>query len=120
MEALVLNLQPIDLPLGQIYLDPNNPRFGEIDTPFVPDGETAFEHHQAKAISRLLNDFAADKLKMNMEVNGFLPIDRVIVRKISDEIYVVLEGNRRIAAAKSTKNNDDQRNQLVESVFNML
>jgi len=37
---------------------------------------------------------------MNMEVNGYLPIDRVIVREFSASKYVVLEGNRRICAAK--------------------
>jgi hypothetical protein len=37
---------------------------------------------------------------MNMEVNGFLPIDRVVVREFAEDQYVVLEGNRRICAAK--------------------
>ena len=52
-------------------------------------------------MSRLLKEFAADKLRMNMEVNGYLPIDRIIVRRVADDIFVVLEGNRRIAAAKT-------------------
>lgn len=37
---------------------------------------------------------------MNMEENGYLPIDRIIVREFKDGKYVVLEGNRRICAAK--------------------
>jgi len=55
---------------------------------------------QEAAQRRLLADFDVEKLRMSMEVNGFLPIDRVIVKKFSDDKYIVLEGNRRICAAK--------------------
>ena len=37
----------------------------------------------------------------NIQINGFLPIDRVIVKKFAENKYVVLEGNRRICAAKN-------------------
>ncbi|HUE00721.1 MAG TPA: hypothetical protein VMR62_14200 [Bryobacteraceae bacterium] len=48
----------------------------------------------------MIRDYGVDKLRMNMEVNGYLPIDRVIVRKFKEGKFVVLEGNRRICAAK--------------------
>ena len=117
MEALTQNLVPIDLSLEEIFLDPNNPRFGEIDSPFVPEEEIDQEHHQARAISRLLKEFGADKLKINMQINGYLPIDRIIVREFSDGKYVVLEGNRRIASAKTIKKYDDDGKAISDDVI---
>ena len=49
---------------------------------------------------RLVQDHEVSRLRMSMEINGYLPIDRVIVRKLAERKYVVLEGNRRICAAK--------------------
>jgi hypothetical protein len=93
-------LSPVDLPVTSIYLDPNNPRFTEADWEYVPQNEWDRSDVQEKAQRRLVGDFDVEKLRMNMEVNGYLPIDRVIVRKFGDEKYLVLEGNRRICAAK--------------------
>lgn len=93
-------LTPVELPLSSIYLDPNNPRFTEANWEYVPQTEWDMPDVQEKAQRRLVGDFDVEKLRMNMEVNGFLPIDRVIVRKFGDGKYLVLEGNRRICAAK--------------------
>jgi hypothetical protein len=98
--ALVKDLIEIALPLGSIYLDPNNPRFVAQDWTYIPDAQIADEAVQSDTRLRLLREFGVEKLKMNMEVNGYLPIDRVIVREFSKDKYVVLEGNRRICAAK--------------------
>ncbi len=100
MTPLHQDLAPIDLPLSNIYLDPNNPRFTEADWEYVPESDWHKSDIQERAQRRLISDFDAQKLRMSMEVNGFLPIDRVIVRKFGDDKYVVLEGNRRICAAK--------------------
>ena len=57
----------------------------------------------------------------NIQINGFLPIDRVIVKKFAENKYVVLEGNRRICAAKNImelyKGNPEQ---VEESVVDSL
>ena len=100
MALLSNQLQPDELPLDQIYLDPNNPRFVEANWDLVPIEDTADAEVQESTRRRMVRYFAVDKLKMNMEVNGYLPIDRVIVKEIADEKYIVLEGNRRICAAK--------------------
>lgn len=100
MTPLHQDLSPIELPLSNIYLDPNNPRFTEADWEYVPQSEWDEPDIQERAQRRLVSDFAVEKLRMNMEVNGFLPIDRVVVRKFADDKYLVLEGNRRICAAK--------------------
>lgn len=100
MNPLHQFLQPIDLPLAQIYLDPNNPRFTVADWDYIPLEHWDKPDVQEVAQRRLLTDFDVEKLRMSMEVNGFLPIDRVIVKKFAGEKYVVLEGNRRICSAK--------------------
>ncbi len=94
-------LTPRDIALQEIYLDPNNPRFVGLSSVNVPDSDITNPTVQADALSMLEKQFAVDRIRMNMEINGYLPIDRVIVRPIGDDSYVVLEGNRRIAAAKT-------------------
>lgn len=94
------DLIPRDLPLGSIFLDPNNPRFVSTNWQRVQDDKIDTEAVQQNARMRLINEYGVEKLRMNMEVNGYLPIDRVIVRKFKEDKFVVLEGNRRIGAAK--------------------
>lgn len=55
---------------------------------------------QENARLLLIRDYGVEKLRMNMEVNGYLPMDRIVVRKFTKGKYLVLEGNRRICAAK--------------------
>lgn len=98
--ALGNDLTPIDIPLSSIYLDPNNPRFVGPNWIYIPEGEIDSETIQEDSRRRLISGFGIEKLRMNMEVNGYLPIDRVIVREFKESKYVVLEDNRRICAAK--------------------
>lgn len=98
--ALVNDLTNIEIPLENICLDPNNPRFVDTKWINIPDADITKEDVQESTRRRLIEKFGIEKLRMNMEVNGYLPIDRVIVRKLEDDKYVVLEGNRRICAAK--------------------
>lgn len=98
--ALVKDLKEVLLPLNHIFLDPNNPRFSGEEWSYTPNSEIAGDAAQAEARRRLINYYGVEKLKMNMEVNGYLPIDRVVVREFDKDKYVVLEGNRRICAAK--------------------
>jgi hypothetical protein len=120
MDALARYLSPIDLPLEQIYLDPNNPRFVGSDWQYVPDNDAIKDAPQLKAMQRLLEDFDVRKLKSNMEVNGFLPIDRIIVRKTSTTSYIILEGNRRICSAKLIKEYTDSGEKISPEVLETL
>jgi len=52
-----------------------------------------------------------------MEVNGYLPIDRVIVRQFAENQYVVLEGNRRICAAKLVSSYSDAGDEVPEEIL---
>lgn len=55
-----------------------------------------------------------------MEANGFLPIDRVVLRSIGDGNFLVMEGNRRICAAKEITGYSDEGSQLDESIMETL
>jgi hypothetical protein len=98
--ALYQELEAIELPLSQIYLDPNNPRFVAANSTPVIDEDIDAPQVQENAQRVMVREYDVEKLRMNMEVNGYLPIDRIVVRKFKENKYVVLEGNRRVAAAK--------------------
>jgi len=61
-------LKELDLPLSQIYLDPNNPRFQTKDGQVVPIGEIANEATQEATRKKLIADFSVNKLRASMEV----------------------------------------------------
>jgi hypothetical protein len=98
--AIYQDLEPLELPLASIFLDPNNPRFVGPNWQRIEDKDIDLEQIQENVRVQLVRSYGIDKLRMNMEVNGYLPIDRVVVRKFKPGRYVVLEGNRRICAAK--------------------
>ena len=93
-------LSPRNIPIDSIYLDPNNPRFASDDFSEIGDDAIDRDEVQREALSRMVRYHNVDKLRINMEENGYLPIDRIIVRQFKEDMYVVLEGNRRITAAK--------------------
>jgi hypothetical protein len=98
-----LNKELVDakLTLDEIYLDPNNPRFTKFNWKDIPDEQISDKSVQAATKRKLEEEFSINKLVDNIQINGFLPIDRVIVKEFADSKYVVLEGNRRICAAKN-------------------
>lgn len=98
-----LNKELIDaeLNLENIFLDPNNPRFISKNWNDISDAHITDAAVQQMTRLKLEQEFSIGKLTDNIKMNGFLAIDRIIVQKISDNKYVVLEGNRRICAAKA-------------------
>lgn len=113
--------------LSKIFLDPNNPRFLEINLEnyVVPENRISEVKVQEEALKKMqMSSFDVSSLRDNILEVGFLPIDRIVVRPIRGEIdkYVVIEGNRRIAALKSIINldsigkvtlSDEQRNSIM-------
>jgi hypothetical protein len=93
-------LKDARLPLASINLDPNNPRFAEPNSKVVPPHRLDNEAVQEEVRQLLIRAFKIDKIRANIEINGFLPMDRVTVKRFKPGRYVVLEGNRRVCAAK--------------------
>ena len=98
-------LESIDVDLNNILLDPNNPRFAEIDSTDVKISESRYDEERIKenTYRKMRQNFDIDVLANTIKELGFLPFDKIIVRKwnFADNKYVVIEGNRRIAALKS-------------------
>lgn len=118
--ALTNQLTNVEVKLENIFLDPNNPRFIEPNWNTIPEDQTAKAKVQQETMERMVRFFHIEKLKMNMEINGYLPIDRVILKPIDDENYVVLEGNRRICAAKMISEFASSGEKVDESVIESL
>lgn len=118
MASLAADLTPQSIALENIFLDPNNPRFVGSDWTYIPDDEVTQLPVQQAARRRLVDHHDVGKLQSVMEANGFLPIDRVVVRKLDEDgNYVVLEGNRRICAAKEVSGYLDNGDQIPEEIM---
>ena len=93
-------LDEAELAFEQIFLDPNNPRFwAEKATREVPDKRITDEKVQATALTNIMS-YGVRELRDSILRNGFLPLDRIVVRPIEEnsDKYVIVEGNRRFAA----------------------
>jgi hypothetical protein len=101
-------LSPLRVSIGDLLLDPNNPRFLDLE---VQSGKTPEARFNEPGVQRTtferLKDrrFDVSSLRDTIKTIGFLPIDKIVVRRCrfpegQPEKYVVLEGNRRVAALK--------------------
>lgn len=75
------SLKEISLDIKNLFLDPNNPRFSD-NQKVVPEDKITDEKIQKTAIEKM-SKFDLESLAKNIEKNGFLKIDRIIVRKIT-------------------------------------
>lgn len=91
-----------EIETANIYLDNKNPRLAEIREP--PEWEDVTDGKVQEDIIEVMysGDFEMEELQNSILQNGFLPIDKMVVRPLEDEEekYVVVEGNRRLAAIK--------------------
>lgn len=107
MTDLPNQLKPIELRLDQLLLDPNNPRFSELGEELnqVQEGRFADERVQQHTFERMKDPlFDVVELRDTIKTLGFLPMDRIVVRRWKGQAdpvkYVVIEGNRRVTALK--------------------
>ena len=109
MEGLANMLDPIFVSLSDLLLDANNPRFSELgdELNIVPENRFADEKVQANTYDKMKDQiFEVSELRDTIKTLGFLPMDRIVVRKWKGKSidgnhkYVVIEGNRRVTALK--------------------
>lgn len=107
MDNLFQLLKPATIQLADLLLDPNNPRFSEVGEALnvVPEARFAELKVQALTYDKMKHpSFDVAELRDTIKTIGFLPMDRVVVRRWdgdgSSEKYVVVEGNRRVTALK--------------------
>lgn len=95
-------LEKCQLSLDKLFLDPNNPRFWSERERKTSENRIPDTKVQKKTQERI-EHFGVKELCDSILRNGFLPMDRIVVRPIQnhDDKYVAVEGNRRLAALKS-------------------
>lgn len=108
------------IPLDRLYVDPNNPRFTTAESAWVNDQTAVNPSVQESVALALDKEYDIASLRMSIEANGFLPLDRVVVRPLMGERYIVLEGNRRVCAAKQVAALEGKGVDLPQSVFESL
>ena len=124
-QSLVKSIVQIETHIDNLFLDPNNPRFISPEWNYISDDNIMNSSVQENIKGRLITGFGIEKLASNIRINGFLKIDRVVVKKINntEDKYVVLEGNRRICAAKlifeQAQTNSELPEDVVDSVTNI-
>lgn len=96
-------LSPLRLPVSELFLDIFNPRFSgeEFALNFGPSDKIGNFRNQELTRRLLLEKYSVRPLIESMCRLGFLPLDRIVVQEFSKEQYVVVEGNRRLAAIKT-------------------
>jgi len=110
------DLREIDIELKNIFLDPNNPRFSIETEVKIPDKKIMEKAVQEKCLTRMKN-YGIDALRESIRRVGFMPIDKVVVRPLPNGKFVVVEGNRRIAALKILQREiDNSEIQLNEKI----
>ena len=108
MESFSDFLSAINVHLDELLLDPNNPRFAELGEEIdqVPEVRFAEPKVQQAAFDKMkATKFNVTELRDTIKELGFLPMDRLVVRALKGSSpegkkYVVIEGNRRVAALK--------------------
>ena len=109
MENLSQYLSRCQVNLDDILLDPNNPRFAELDDSIDVIPESRFDEPkiQKEAFEKMKTDkFEVSELRDTIKTIGFLPMDKIVVREWKSNTdpthpkYVVVEGNRRATALK--------------------
>jgi hypothetical protein len=96
------DLTPIPVSLDNLYLDPNNPRFwSEANVAETPDRRITEEKTQDNC-QKQIELHGVEELCNSILRNGFLSLDRIVVRQIDGQVgkFVALEGNRRLAGLK--------------------
>jgi hypothetical protein len=108
---------PNTLTLDQLLLDPNNYRFQDQGSRRTIDENRFHEQKVQDSAWQLVRDDGVLDLKSSILANGFLPVERIVVKKYQgplEDRYVVLEGNRRLAALRWIKADHDN-GQTVDS-----
>ena len=89
--------------LENLYLDPNNYRliheqeYVEVPREKIKDSNVA--RRTIRLISGEKNQHIQDLID-SFKTNDYLPVDQIQVKKLEDGSYLVVEGNRRVAALK--------------------
>ncbi len=89
--------------IENLLLDPNNPRFADISNDALNIDRSRFSEPaiQADAYQKMNNPkFDTHSLADSIATVGFVPVDNIVVSRVTETQYYVIEGNRRTTAIK--------------------
>src|ERR1700741_2668658 len=105
-------MDTIKVKLENLFLDPNNYRlrsysdYTEVDQKSIT--KSAIPFRTLNMISGS-NNIKINDLIESLKANGLLKVDNILVRRYEDtDNYIVVEGNRRIAALKRLKEQSEK------------
>ena len=95
------DVEKIHVNIDDIYLDTKNPRFfGEKDFSLF-DEDNIFDLKNQEIIRQyIVRKYGAMEIIESVLEVGFIPVDLVVLEQVDDK-FVVIEGNRRVAALKT-------------------
>ncbi|HCR2015785.1 hypothetical protein ACT01T_11305 [Enterobacter asburiae] len=91
------------LPIDFLDLDVENPRFGE---------DSSSSDTQIDVLNNIVKNYGVTDVISSIAVNGYFSAEPMVVKKIGNDKYTVMEGNRRLAACLILKNDDRARDQV--------
>lgn len=101
--------EKLKLKIGELKLDNENPRFGKLIKGFSED----------KVLDKLVEEKNLGELIQSIRENGYYDSEPLLVFKSKDK-YVVVEGNRRLAALKILLNKNLAKKYGFESICSSL
>ena len=116
--AEMSNMGSQKVQLDLIFLDPNNPRIDKPRKEQIADdriSETAIQQDCLQQLQKL----GIGDLIESMKTSGFWVVDRIVLRPLGTDRFVVVEGNRRVAALKTLQLvHDKGRINLAKDIYN--
>jgi hypothetical protein len=98
-----MKLDKITVEIDNLLLDPNNPRFADVSDDVLNIDKSRYSESiiQAVAYEKMTNPkFDIITLANSIATVGFVPVDNIVVARINDTQFYVIEGNRRATAIK--------------------
>lgn len=119
---------PEKVRLDQLLLDPNNYRFFDMDQYTKAQPNRMHEpnvQQRAEELVRLDGKEELRALKESIEANGYVPVETLVIKAygFKDDSFVVVEGNRRVAAMRWLKRDREAGSPVPEELirsFNQL
>jgi hypothetical protein len=124
----MIEYTPEKVRLDRLLLDPNNYRFFDMDqyTKAQPNRlHEASVQQRAEDLIKLDGKEELRALKESIEVNGYVPVETLVIKPYDFEkdMFLVVEGNRRVAAMRWLKRDREAGSPVSENLvesFNML
>lgn len=126
--SLAPKLRKITVRVTKLLLDPNNPRLFSDQNSVVPLSDVADPGVQDATSQRLFpqngkDQYRIEELKASILKNRYVPEagGYIFVRKVSDtDLYLVLEGNRRLVAIRQLLSNRENLEQKFRSALDSI